>query len=229
MPKMLQRRRVGLGEILGTVGAALVAASLARPWLGADLPGAVAYVREGGRELSAGAAAHVWSIAAGGPPEAAEGTAAAAALTREIGIAATGWEQERWVAAAMIVAAVLALLGLAKAVTAPTAGAARRFGWMLSSAGFAVLVVCGIELWWLGPAPGELLRPGTGMQLAAAGAACLVLGSMMLGPTRRRRWRMSDEDVPERRAFEHTEHLAYSNGAWVPRTPGDGRPRGDDA
>lgn len=218
----MQRRRVGLGEVLGTAGAGLVAAAPLRPWLELDLAGAYAYVRAGTVDLPVSVTARIWALGPRG--EAVEDSAAASALGRDLGITATGWEQERWFAIGLVAAALLALIGVARAIRSPTAGGARRFGWMPLTAGLAVLTICAAELWWLGPAPGELLRPAPGLIVAAAGAACMVLASLMLGSTRRRRWHLDDEDRGERRVFENTEHLAYSHGAWVPR-----RPAGRDA
>ena len=141
------------------------------------------------------------------------------ALARSLGITPTGWEQQKYLAIGVLVAALIALIGIIRSVFAKTAWSARANAPLLAMAGLASLAIAAVELWVLSPEPHAAMRPALGLWLIAGGAICLLLGALTLGNNRRRPWIDDFEGQAPAKQFDNTEHLAYSHGAWVPRNP----------
>ncbi len=211
--------RFGFGQVVGSVGVALLAVGAMQPWLKLDLEkaGQVALrSKELGAQLS-GEVLLVWSnpdVQAKAPD-----SPQVQALAKTLGISSSGWEQDRYLAAGILLAALIALIGVLRSVFAQTAWRARSNAPLLAIAGLASLVIAAVELWILSPEPQAAMRPAIGLWLIAGGAGCLLLGALTLGNNRRRPWIDDFEGQAPAKQFDNTEHLAYSHGAWVPRNP----------
>lgn len=213
--------RFGFGQLSGSVGAALLALGVMQPWLTLDLEraGDLATKGIGVSAVKAGEILFVWSNpaahAGGSDSEQVQ------ALASSLGVASTGWEQQKYLAIGVLVAAAIALLGVLRSVLAKTAWSARANAPLLALAGLASLAMAGVQLWVLAPEPQAAMRPAIGLWLIAGGAVALLLGALTLGNNRRRPWIDDFESQAPAKQFDNTEHLAYSHGAWVPRNPDD--------
>lgn len=211
--------RFGFGQVMGSVGVALLAVGAMQPWLKLDLEkaGQIALrSKELGVEKT-GEILLVWSN-----PDAQVKSADSPqlqALARSLGVSNTGWDQHRYLAAGILLAALIALIGVLRSVFAKTAWKARSNAPLLAMAGLASLTIAAVELWVLSPDPRAAMRPAIGLWLIAGGAGCLLLGALTLGNNRRRPWIDDFEGQAPAKQFDNTEHLAYSHGAWVPRNP----------
>lgn len=213
--------RFGFGQFAGIAGVALVAAGLTQPWLRLDLPTAFARAA-GSLELPREMRAMILNT--GVTPQLAEqrqGSPLSAELGARLGIAERGIEQQQWVAVAIGVLLLLAVIGIVRSVLAATAWKARANSPLLAIAGFGTLAGAGAVLWILAPDPQPAMRPDVGLYLMAGGAVCLLLGALTLGNNRRRPFLDDLKDPLPAKHFDGTEHLAYSHGAWVPRTSAD--------
>lgn len=215
--------RFGFGQLAGTIGAALLVLGVMQPWLKLDLEkaGEVALRTKDLPPQTSGQILFVWSnpSAAAKSPDAPQFQA----LTEVLGISATGWDQEKYLAIGLLVAALVALVGVLRSIFAKTAWSARTNSPLLALAGLAGLAIAGVALWVLAPDPRSAMRPGTGLWLIAGGSVFLLLGALTLGNNRRRPWIDDFESQAPAKQFDNTEHLAYSHGAWVPRNPDDRR------
>jgi len=215
--------RFGFGQIMGSVGVALLAVGAMQPWLKLDLEKARQIALES-KDLGvakSGEILFVWSNP--DPQVKAAGSEQMQALARTLGISNTGWDQQRYLAAGILLAALIALIGVLRSVFAKTAYRARANAPLLAVAGLAALAIAAVELWVLSPEPHAAMRPAIGLWLIAGGAGCLLLGALTLGNNRRRPWIDDFEGQAPAKQFDNTEHLAYSHGAWVPKNPDDRR------
>lgn len=211
--------RFGFGQLSASVGVLLLGVGVAQPWLKLDAPKAFAEALRndlGDSEV----AARVLSVFSG-PIDRAKDSPQAVEVARQLGVAENGWEQNHYLAAAVVVAAVLALIGVVRSVTAQTAWAARSQSPMLALSGLTALTAAGLALWVVAPAPKAAMRPDVGLWLLTGGGVLLLLGALTLGNNRRRPWIDELDDEIPKKAFDNTEHLTYSHGAWVPKLPDD--------
>lgn len=215
--------RFGFGQLAGSVGAALLALGVMQPWLTLDLEkaGEVALRTHELPPQKSGQILYVWSNV--DPTTKVADAPQLQSLTEVLGISATGWEQQQYLAIGLLVAAALALIGVLRSVFAKTAWSARTNSPLLAVAGLAGLGIAAAMLWLLAPDPKTAMRPGTGLWLIAGGSVLLLLGALTLGNNRRRPWIDDFESQAPAKQFDNTEHLAYSHGAWVPRNPDDRR------
>lgn len=214
--------RFGFGQLIGSVGVALLGLGVVQPWLKLDLEKAaqIALKPDSLGRQKAGEILYVWSAS---PKVKTPGSPEMDALTSSLGIASSGWDQDKLLAAGVLVAALLGLIGVLRSVFAKTAWRARAYAPVLAFAGLASLAIAGVELWLLAPDPRAAMRPDVGLWMIAAGAGCLLLGALTLGNNRRRPWIDDFDNQAPAKQFDNTEHLAYSHGAWVPRNPDDRR------
>lgn len=213
--------RFGFGQFAGLAGIALIASGLTQPWLRLDLP--TAFDRAAA-SLALPRDVRSLILNTGISPEIAarrQTSPLTAELGVRLGIAETGFAQQQWVAIAIAVLLLVALIGVVRSVLAPTAWQARSNSPLLALAGFGALAGAGAVLWIFAPEPHQAMRPDTGLYLVAGGAVCLLLGALTLGNNRRRPFLDDLKDPLPPRQFDGTEHLAYSHGAWVPRTSAD--------
>lgn len=215
--------RFGFGQLAGTIGAGLLVLGVMQPWLKLDLEkaGQVALRPSELPPMTSAQILHAWS----NPNPAAKAANAPEihALSEVLGISATGWDQQKYLAIGLLVAALLALIGVLRSVFAKTAWSARSNSPLLALAGLAGLAIAGVALWVLPPEPHAAMRPDIGLWLIAGGSILLLLGALTLGNNRRRPWIDDFEAQAPAKQFDNTEHLAYSHGAWVPRNSDDGR------
>lgn len=221
MARRESESRFGFGQLSGSTGAILLGVGVSQPWLKLDGPRAVVEALKPGA-LDRGVAGQVVAVFSRADPASVDGSPAALRVAEQVGIGGTGWEQNPYLAAALIVAALLALIGVVRSVTAASAWAARSFSPLLALAGFASLVVAALALWVVAPDPRAAMRPDLGLWLVAAGGILLLIGALTLGNNRRRPWIDELEANTPKKVFDNTEHLAYSHGAWVPKLPDDG-------
>lgn len=220
--------RFGFGQFAGIIGIGLVTAGLTQPWLRLDLPAAFGQASSG---LGLPRESRAMILNTGLSQEIAvkrQDLPVVTDLGHQLGIAKTGIEQEQWIAVAIGVLLLIALIGVVRSVLAPTAWKARSNSPLLAVAGFGTLAGAGAALWLLAPEPHQAMRPDIGLYLMAGGAVCLLLGALTLGNNRRRPYLDDIQDPAPPRHFDGTDHLAYSHGAWVPRSSGD-RERGRKA
>ncbi len=213
--------RFGFGQVVGLVGVALLGLGVMQPWLRLDLEQAGQSALKAGEVKAqlAGQILYVWSNPSAAVKE--PGSEQFDGLTEVIGIAATGWDQEKYLAIGVLLAALLAFIGVIRSVFAKTAWSARANAPLLAISGLAALAIAGVALWVLSPEPQAAMRPGPGLWMVAAGGGFLLLGALTLGNNRRRPWIDDFESQAPAKQFDNTEHLAYSHGAWVPRNPDD--------
>lgn len=209
--------RFGFGQLVGTVGAALLVVGVMQPWLRLDLEkaGQVALRPDALPAEKAGQILYVWSNP--NPAVKASGSQEVQTLGEVLGITSTGWDQQQYLAIALLAASALALIGVFRSVLAKTAWSARANSPLLALAGLTGLVCAALALWLLPPEPHAAMRPATGLWLIAGGSVLLLLGALTLGNNRRRPWIDDFESQAPAKQFDNTEHLAYSHGAWVPR------------
>lgn len=212
--------RFGFGQLVASAGVVLLGVGVSQPWLRLDLPRAFAEAVKPER-LDAKVANDVLFVLSSEPLDKLKGTPQATQLARELGIGATGWDQNHWLAAAVVAAGVIALLGVVRSVTASSAWAARSYSPLLALAGLASLAAAAVSLWLVSPQPRAAMRPDAGLWLIVAGAVLLLLGALTLGNNRRRPWIDELEADQPMKQSGNTEHLAYSHGAWVPKLPDD--------
>lgn len=215
--------RFGFGQLAGLVGVALLGLGVMQPWLKLDLEKAAAAAIKPNALPSekAGQILFLWSN-----PSAkvkADGSPQVEALARTLGISDSGWDQYQYLAIAVLVAALIAFIGILRSVVARTAWGARANAPLLAIAGLASLAIAGVMLWVLSPEPHAAMRPALGLWMIAGGSGCLLIGALTLGNNRRRPWIDDFESQAPAKQFDNTEHLAYSHGAWVPRNPDDRR------
>lgn len=222
--------RFGFGQFAGLAGIALVAAGISQSWLKLDLPTAYQQVST---SLALPRETRSLILNAGGSPAEAvrrQDLPIVTELGQRLGIAPSGWEQQQWVALGIGALMLLALIGVVRSVLASSAWGARSNSPLLAIAGFGTLAASGAVLWLLAPEPREAMRPDIGLYLMAGGGVCLLLGALTLGNNRRRPFLDEIKDPAPPRHFDGSDHLAYSHGAWVPRTsaerekPRSGRP-----
>lgn len=220
MAKRRSESRFGFGQLAGSAGAILLGVGVSQPWL--KLDGARAFAEAlKPTGIDRNVAGQLVLVFQGAEPAKAEGTPAAMRAAEQLGIAGTGWEQSHLLAGVVLVAAALALVAVTRSMAAPTAWAARSYSPLLALGGLASLAAAAIALWVVAPDPRSAMRPELGLWLVAAGGVFLLLGALTLGNNRRRPWVDELELNQPMKAFDNTEHLAYSHGAWVPRSPDD--------
>lgn len=214
--------RFGFGQLAGSVGVALLGLSVSQPWLQLDIAKAFSEALNG-KGLDTTTAGQIAFAATSGPLATIQDSPQVEALATQLGVGATGWDQDKYLAAAILAAALIALIGVLRSVFANSAWGARSNAPLLALSGLGSLAVAGVQLWVLAPEPKAAMEPALGMWLIVGGAACLLLGALTLGNNRRRPWIDDFENQAPAKAFDNTEHLAYSHGAWVPRVPDDDR------
>lgn len=218
-----QERRFGFGQAAGILGATAVAGSVTQPWLRLDLSKAFATALRGDG-VSAARANEILFVGSNLPAREPARTAAIDGLADRLGLATTGWEQQQYVAIALLVLAGVALIATVRSLFARTAWEARALAPWLTVAGFGALAAAAATLWLLAPAPRAGMEPDVGLWILVGGAIGLLLGALTLGNNRRRPF--VDDDLPpaSSRAMEGGEHLVYAHGAWVPRDADTSRP-----
>jgi hypothetical protein len=220
MAKTRSDSRFGFGQTVGTVGVLLLGAAVSQPWLKFDIAVAFRQALQKGA-LPSETAGQILFTGSSGPLDKIKDSPQVATLARHIGVADTGWSQDKYLAGAIIAAALLALVGVIRSVYASSAYGARRNSPLLAVSGLGAIVCAAVELWILAPEPRVAMKPDTGLWLLAAGGVMLLLGALTLGNNRRRPF-LDDLDADRpMKSFDNTEHLAYSHGAWVPRLPDD--------
>ncbi|MBO9534859.1 MAG: hypothetical protein J7513_17940 [Solirubrobacteraceae bacterium] len=216
-----QDSRFGFGQFAGAAGAVLVAVSATQPWLKLDLGAAFRVALTGGGSLSREAANDILFTGSRVPAANAGGSDEVAHLAVKLGIEPTGLEQEKIAAIVVIVLAAIALIAIVRSILASTAWGARANAPFLAVAGLGALVAAALELWLFSPTPREAMRPDTGMWMLVGGGVLLLLGALTLGSNRRRPFLDDFDNGPGATAFDNTDHLAYSHGAWVPKKHAD--------
>jgi hypothetical protein len=220
MAKSKNDSRFGFGQTVGTLGVVLVAVSITQPWLRFDIAAAFkAAISK--PTLPGDTAGQILFTGSSGPIDKIKDSPQVASLAKHIGVADTGWAQDKYLAAAVVAAAVLAMIGVVRSIYASSAYGARRNSPLLAVAGLGSIVCAAVELWVLAPEPRIAMKPDTGLWLLAGGGVLLLLGALTLGNNRRRPF-LDDLDADRpMKTFDNTEHLAYSHGAWVPKLPDD--------
>lgn len=214
--------RFGFGQLVGSLGVGLLGLSVTQPWLRLDI--ATAF-REAltTRSLDSATSGKILFTGTSGPLDRIADSPQVQRLAADLGVGATGWDQDKYLAAGIVAAALLALIGVMRSVFADSAWGARANAPLLGIAGLGSLVAAAVALWVIAPEPRAAMRPDLGLWLMVAGGVCLLLGALTLGGNRRRPW-IDEFDGPEhQKVFDNAEHMAYSHGAWVPRVPDDGR------
>lgn len=216
-----QESRFGFGQAAGGLGVMVVAASVSLPWLRLDLPAAFKLALTGS-DLPARTANDILYVGSRVAPAQIDTSPQVDALARSLGVEATGYAQDQIAAIVLGVLCLLAVIAIVRSVLADTAWGARANAPLLAMAGFGSLIVAGVELWLRAPAPREAMRPELGLWVLVGGAVLLLLGALTLGSNRRRPFLDDDAGTPQGgMRLDGTEHLAYSHGAWVPRSPAD--------
>jgi hypothetical protein len=215
-----QESRFGFGQLAGSLGAVVVAVSVTQPWLRLDLVAAFRATISGS-ELSQSTANDVLFVGSHVPKDAINASPQVTRLARELGVEATGLQQDKIAAIVLIVLAVIAMIAVIRSALASSAWAARANAPFLALAGFGSLITAAVELWLRAPQPRSAMRPDLGLWMLVGGAVLLLLGALTLGNNRRRPFLDDFGDDPGTSSFDNTEHLAYSHGAWVPRNAAD--------
>ena len=211
--------RFGFGQLVGTVGVILLGVGVSQPWLQFSVAdGFEAVLKDS--PVNTKLTQEVL-YAGSNPAQYGPSSDNLAALARDLGVFSNGLAQNEYLGGAVIAAAVIAMIGILRSFFSRSAFAARSNSPLLALSAITNLVVAGVQLWVLSPEPREAMHPDTGLWLLVAGAAFLMLGAITLG-NNRKRWNLDDEFADrEHKTFEGTDHLVYSHGAWVPRTPAD--------
>ncbi len=221
MGKGKSESRFGFGQLSASAGAILLGVGVSQPWLKLDVVKAFSEALKPNNLEPAAAAQTLFQLSSAGPLERLQDSAVAAQLGTRLGIGSNGWDQNHYLAGAVLAAALLALMGIVRSVTAKSAWAARSQSPLLALAGLASLAIAAVSLWVVSPEPRAAMRPDIGLWLVAGGGVLLLLGALTLGNNRRRPWIDELEDDLPMKSFDNTEHLAYSHGAWVPKLPDD--------
>lgn len=210
--------RFGFGQLSASLGVGLLGLSLSQPWLKLDISKAFSAALSD-KSLDQTSAGRILFTSTSGPLDSIKDSPQVQKLATDLGIGATGWDQNHYAAGVVLGAALLALIGVVRSVFASTAGEARSNAPLLATAGLAALIASAVTFWLLAPEPRTAMRPDLGMWLMIAGGVFLLMGALTLGNNRRRPWIDDLDSQAPPVQFEHTEHLAYSHGAWVPRVP----------
>lgn len=221
MGRAKQESRFGFGQAVGSLGAVVAAVSLTQPFLQLDL-GAAFKAALTGTSISQREANDILFVGSRTPKEQVATSPQVAELARTLGVEPTGFAQQQIAAIVVLVLALVALVAIVRSVMASTAWSARANAPFLAVAGFGSLVVAGLNLWVFAPQPREAMRPDLGLWALVAGGLLLLLGALTLGNNRTRPFFDDFQDGDGGSAsFDNTEHLAYSHGAWVPRSAAD--------
>lgn len=214
--------RFGFGQLAASVGVGLLGVSVSQPWLRLDIAEAF---REAltTKNLSATTSGQILFTGTSGPLDKIKDSPQVQRLASDLGVGATGWAQDKYLAAAVMAAAVVAIIAIVRSVLADSAWGARANAPLLAVSGLASLAVAGVALWVVAPEPRSAMKPELGLWFMVGGAACLLIGALTLGSNRRRPWIDDLESQTPPKVFDNTEHLAYSHGAWVPRIHDDER------
>ncbi|MEH3052899.1 MAG: hypothetical protein PGN13_02685 [Patulibacter minatonensis] len=211
--------RFGFGQFAGAAGAVVVASAVSQPWLKLDFATAFQAALSPGDPGTREHANAILYTVSNVPKDQLDQSPQATQLIRAIGIEPTGYEQDKIAAIVLGVLALIALIAVVRSVLAATAWAARGNAPFLAIAGLGTLAAAALELWVFAPHPRDAMRPDTGMWMLVGGAVLLLLGALTLGNNRRRPFLDDDDAGPGARNFSADgEHLAYSHGAWVPRS-----------
>lgn len=220
MGRAKQESRFGFGQAVGSLGAVVAVTSFTQPFLQLDL-GAAFKAALTGTSISAREANDILFVGSRVPKEQVASSPQVAELARTLGVEPTGFDQQRIAAIVVVVLAVVALIAIVRSVLATTAWSARANAPFLAIAGFGSLIVAGLNLWVFAPEPREAMRPDLGLWALVAGGLLLLLGALTLGNNRNRPFFDDFQDGDGSASFDNTEHLAYSHGAWVPRSAAD--------
>lgn len=212
--------RFGFGQLAGSAGVLLLVVGVSQPWLRMDGARAFAEALQPNR-LDQDRAGQILYVFSGAVSEEANRSPQAIKLARDLGVGATGWDQNHFLAGALLAAALIATIGIVRSVAATSAWGARSKSPLLALAGLAGLGIAAAALWLAAPEPKAAMRPELGLWLVTGGALLLLLGALTLGNNRRRPWIDELEADRPSKSFDNTEHLAYSHGAWVPKLPDD--------
>ncbi len=218
MGKAKPESRFGFGQAVGSLGAVVVATSLTQPVLRLDL-GAAFKAALTGAQLTPREANDILFVGSRVPKEQVASSPQVAELARSLGIESSGFEQQQIAGIVVLVLAVIALIAIVRSVVASDgvgrAGQravprARRIR-LADRRGPPAAVV-------FAPEPREAMRPdlglwGAGGRGAAAAARRADARQQPSSPF------LDDFDEGAGPSnFDNTEHLAYSHGAWVPRS-----------
>jgi hypothetical protein len=218
--KAKDESRFGFGQAVGALGAFIAIGSLSQPFVKMDLGAAFKAALEGS-ELSGKMANSVLYVGSRTPANEVDTSPQVAELARMLGVESTGFAQDQIASIVVAVLAVIALIAVVRSVFAATAWGARANAPYLAVAGFGSIIVAALELWVRSPEPRQAMRPDLGLWLLVAGGVLLLLGALTLGNNRRRPFLDDLAGGPGSASFDNTEHLAYSHGAWVPRSHAD--------
>ncbi len=221
MAKAKEQGRVGFGQAAGTAGALVIAGSITQPWIKLDLGAAFRAALTGPSSLSRESANSILFTGSHLQPGQGADSPQVQALARTLGVESTGLAQEKIAAIVVGVLAVIAVVAVIRSVIAATAWGARSNAPFLAVAGLGAWVAAALELWVLAPSPREAMRPDVGLWMLVGGGVLLMLGALTLGNNRQRPFLDDFTGGPGASAFDNTEHLAYSHGAWVPRNAAD--------
>jgi hypothetical protein len=221
MGRAKQESRFGFGQAVGSLGAVVAVTSLTQPFLQLDL-GAAFKAALTGTSISAREANDILYVGSRTPKDQVASSPQVAELARSLGVESSGFDQQRIAAIVVLVLVAVAFVAIVRSVLASTAWGARANAPFLAVAGFGSLIVAGLNLWVFAPEPREAMRPDLGLWALVAGGLLLLLGALTLGNNRHRPF-FDDFADGEGGAgsFDNTEHLAYSHGAWVPRSAAD--------